>query len=85
MAAVSVALSSGRPSKALRSTGSPTTTREVFRGKTWKRLAYRGKTSWAPQWAIGTTGMPLSSAIRAAPVWPFIGHRSGIPGQRALG
>ena len=39
VASVSVALSSGRPAKALRSTGSPTSTREVFRGKTWNRLA----------------------------------------------
>ena len=74
---MSVALSSGRPAKALRSTGSPTTSREVLRGKMWNRFAYRGKTSWAPQWAMGTTGMPLSSAMRAAPVWPFIGQSSG--------
>jgi ribosome-associated protein len=39
VASVSVALSSGRPANALRSTGSPTSTRDVFRGKTWNRLA----------------------------------------------
>ncbi len=33
--------------------------------------------SCGPHWATGTTGAPEASAIRAAPVLPTIGHRSG--------
>ena len=85
VASVRVALSSGRPAKALRSTGSPTTRREVFRGKSVDpfgiaredlvrspvRHRHHGDTAFERH--PRGTGVAL--------------HRPqlGIPGQRALG
>ena len=40
-------------------------------------LRVRRSTSCGPHWATGITGQPVVNAIRAAPVLPVIGHRSG--------
>ncbi len=49
----------------------------VCGGSSRGTLPYRRQQRCAPHCPIGTTGHPVSSAIRAAPVLPRIGHRSG--------
>ena len=63
--------------RSARSTGSPTVIVIVLRGNRSGFFAYGASSSWAPHWATGITGQPVASAIRAAPVLPAIGHRSG--------
>ena len=61
-----------------RFTGSPTSIRSVLRGSSLgKWICGPYISSWAPHCPIGTTGHPVRRAIRAAPVLPAIGHRSG--------
>src|SRR5699024_6242830 len=72
-----VAESPDRSANRERSTGGPATTRTVVRGSTFTNFLYGPSTLWAPQWAIGMTGAPVSIASRAAPVFPRMGHRSG--------
>ena len=48
-----------------------------LRGKRWGFFVYGGRIACAPHWPTGTTGQPVSNAIRAAPDLPRIGHRSG--------
>jgi hypothetical protein len=72
-----------------RSTGLPKPT--TIRGRRATALASRrarpplgavyGTTSCAPHWATGTTGAPVASARRAAPVLPRSGH---MPGSRPM-
>ncbi|MFD0541369.1 hypothetical protein ACFQY7_53670 [Actinomadura luteofluorescens] len=88
VAARRVSRSSGSPAYRVRSTGGPAITCILLRGSGWTpffRLPARpfcspflyGISSCAPQLATGTTWAPVLSAIRAAPVWPVIGHSSG--------
>ena len=48
-------------------------------------MAYGGIASLAPHCATGMTGALVSSATRAAPVLPCIGHMVGVAGEGALG
>ena len=49
----------------------------VLRGKSFNFFEYGAKTNCAPQCATGITGAFVASAIRAAPVFPSMGQRSG--------
>lgn len=65
------------PYQSVRSTGGPTSTRWVLRGSQLGFFAYGGRNSLPPHWATGMTGALVSSATRAIPVLPAIGHWSG--------
>ena len=58
-------------------TGGPATTCIVLRGRSRSLRPYGAITSCAPQIPSGISGAPVASAMRAAPVLPVIGHRSG--------
>ena len=73
----SIAGVSGRPRRSSRSTGGPAFMEIVLRGNSRGRFAYGARMWFAPHCAIGMTGTPEASAMRAAPVLPVIGHRSG--------
>ena len=75
----------GLASRSSRSTGSPAFIVICLRGNRCGFFAYGARISCAPHWPTGITGQPVSSAIRAAPVLPRIGHRSGSRVMRALG
>lgn len=67
----------GAPAQRLRSIGSPATTVTGIRGRGLSRLVRGSKIRSGPHITSGTTGAPVASASRAAPVLAFIGHRSG--------
>jgi hypothetical protein len=68
-----------------RSTGGPAIRCIVLRGKSRTLFAYGARTSCGPHCATGTTGAPVASAIRAAPVLPTIGQSAGVAGDRTVG
>lgn len=72
-----VALVGVEPAHRLRSTGGPATTVTGMRGRRLNRLVRGSKSFSGPHMTTGTTGAPVASASRAAPVLPFIGHSSG--------
>ena len=65
------------PWRSSRSTGAPARIRISLRGKSFGLRAYGASSSLGPHCAHGITGHPVVSPIRAAPVLPTIGHRSG--------
>ena len=73
----SVLAVSREPAYLDRSTGGPAAICTVLRGNRRGLLEPYGKTCWAPQCAIGTTGAPVVRESRAAPVLATIGHRPG--------
>ena len=77
VAAATTALVCSWAARSLRSTGSPTFMVTVLRGNRSGFFAYGASTSCAPHCPIGMTGQPVSSAIRAAPDLPVIGHVAG--------
>ena len=66
----------GPPSHRERSTGGPATTVTRCRGNSRGSLP-GGTACWVPQFAIGITGAPVTSAIRPTPFFAFIGQPSG--------
>ena len=65
------------PTRSPRSTGSPAFIVTCWGGIRRGFEEYGGRIFCTPQCPTGITGQPVSSAIRAAPVLPVIGQRSG--------
>ena len=65
------------PAQRDRSTGGPATTVTGVRGRSRSFLVRGSKSCCGPHITIGTTGAPVASHRRAAPVLPRMGHRSG--------